>query len=281
MLIIYDNEKIKQLVSSLSDAIGTRITFYDSDSNIIVQANNLRRRFCLKLFENEKELKMCRENYVRSSNIRLEYEKGDIIPMVFDDTCRWGFVDCFYHIVNNGVLLGFVQYGSMRTCSQMDELEYKSELTSAELDELKDFFDESEYYSPKKVLGIHELIKLFADYIVKKEYVRIKFDKTIEKAEKYIEEHLDKKLSVDIICNAISVSRSTLYSKFASELKTTINEYVIQRRIIRAKTLLLDTQKSIANVCDEIGFENSYFSKVFKRETGVSPLEYRRRNVIG
>ena len=281
MVIIYDNEKIKQFVSSLSDAINTRITFYDANSYIIFQANSIRRDFCQKIFEDEKELLLCREQYTNSSIIRRNYENGEVIPQTFKDTCRWGFTDCFYHIADKGTLLGFIQYGSMRTCPNMDELEYKSEYSPTQLEELKEMFDNCEFFSQKKSVGIDEMIKLLSDYIIEKEYIRVKFDETIEKAENYIEEHLGEKLSVDKICSEISVSRSTLYSKFSSELKTTVNEYIIQQRILRAKTLLVKTKKTISEICSEIGFENSYFSKVFKKETGLSPLEYRNHNVIG
>ena len=281
MIIIYDNEKIKYLISSLSDVIGSRITFFDSDINIIAEANRSRRRFCQKIFENETELNLCREQYGMANRERKEYEKGHIIPKIFKHTCRWGYTDCFYHIVSDDVFLGIIQYGTMRTCPNMNELEYKSEYTISELNELKLMFDESEFYSVEKSVGIDELVKVLSDYIVKKEYIRVRFDKTIEKAKDYIEAHLGEKLSVNKICNAISVSRSTLYSKFASELKTTVNEYITQRKLLRAKNLLVNTENSIGVICDELGFESSYFSKFFKKETGTSPMEYRKRNVIG
>jgi AraC-like DNA-binding protein len=65
-------------------------------------------------------------------------------------------------------------------------------------------------------------------------------------------------------------------AQIGAELGTTPRKWLYDRRIERACTLLLTTEHSCAEVCDELGFSDvSHFSRVFRRVTGTSPGRYR------
>jgi transcriptional regulator GlxA family with amidase domain len=54
-------------------------------------------------------------------------------------------------------------------------------------------------------------------------------------------------------------------------------QYHLQLRIIRAKELLVSTDKNIIQICYELGFQNiHYFSLLFKKKVGVNPSEFRK-----
>lgn len=56
----------------------------------------------------------------------------------------------------------------------------------------------------------------------------------------------------------------------------TLNEYATELRMEEAKSLLANTRKSISWIASQLCYQNfSYFSRVFKKETGMSPGEYR------
>ena len=56
------------------------------------------------------------------------------------------------------------------------------------------------------------------------------------------------------------------------------HRYVVQRRIERASELLRDTNDPIIEVAQQVGYENqSYFTTLFKRETGYTPAVFRKR----
>jgi AraC-like DNA-binding protein len=65
---------------------------------------------------------------------------------------------------------------------------------------------------------------------------------------------------------------------FKRQTKKTFSQFVNQVRITHATSLLMDKNKSIADVCYECGFNNlSYFNRNFKNITSKSPLEYRKQ----
>ena len=128
------------------------------------------------------------------------------------------------------------------------------------------------------------LLVLLALYVQKKtreaiqKEMRAKDYQFISKFEKYIEEHLeDNNLNVDEISAALAMSRATLYTKVKSTYDTGIGEYIESKRMERAKQLLAETDLSIAEIADKVGYSTSrYFSTRFKAKTGDSPLAYRK-----
>ncbi len=91
----------------------------------------------------------------------------------------------------------------------------------------------------------------------------------------YIADHLGEDLSIQVLTDKFSVSRSYLTSAFKEVGNCTVNAYIVSSRIELAKTLLLE--KSITETAFEIGFNNSnYFSTVFKKQMGITPKEYQQ-----
>ena len=104
-------------------------------------------------------------------------------------------------------------------------------------------------------------------------------DATTARILKYVTEHIDTPdLKIDNIADAMGMSRSVLYLKIKQQLGMTPIDFVRHVRIMRACELLKDTDESLSSVAFAVGFSDpKYFSKVFKRETGIVPTEYRER----
>lgn len=87
----------------------------------------------------------------------------------------------------------------------------------------------------------------------------------------------DKDLSIQKIADGIQMSASWLSVCFKKELACTINEYIKNTRIEKAKELLGRNEYKVYEVADLVGFSSSqYFSKVFYQETKRIPQQYRR-----
>ncbi len=83
-------------------------------------------------------------------------------------------------------------------------------------------------------------------------------------------------LSVDALIELSGLSRATLHRRFLREMGRTPLGLITELRINRARELLLLTDYPIAEVADMCGYpDNSYFTRVFRRECGVTPGEFR------
>lgn len=89
--------------------------------------------------------------------------------------------------------------------------------------------------------------------------------------------HVEDKLNLTRIAEEFYMNPKYLGSKFKQETGLSFNQFLTNLKIYRAKKLLKQEKAKIAEVAQRLGFENvAYFSKVFKKETGQSPGEYRR-----
>lgn len=100
--------------------------------------------------------------------------------------------------------------------------------------------------------------------------------KCLRAALDYIAANYPLPISVDDIAAAAAVSRSTLFRLFRTELGTSPSDYLIEYRIEQAKKLLSETDISVTAAARSAGYENNlYFSRAFRKATGMSPTEFR------
>jgi len=96
----------------------------------------------------------------------------------------------------------------------------------------------------------------------------------------FIDKNLNRKLSLDTIAKETMISKYYLTHLFKSQLGISPNHYITQQRIKLAKNLLKNTSNTIASISQSTGFDNQfYFSSVFKKNTGKSPVDYRKQYV--
>jgi signal transduction histidine kinase/AraC-like DNA-binding protein/CheY-like chemotaxis protein/ABC-type xylose transport system substrate-binding protein len=94
-----------------------------------------------------------------------------------------------------------------------------------------------------------------------------------------IEQNLaNESLSVEEICKLIGISRIQLYRKVKALLGCSVSDYILNRRLKKAKYLLINEGYSISEITYRVGFSTpNYFSTVFKAKYGCTPSEYKRK----
>ena len=94
----------------------------------------------------------------------------------------------------------------------------------------------------------------------------------------YLDEHYTEKIVLDDLADRFFINKFYLSKIFKETYGTTINNYVIERRITRSKQLLRFTSKTIDEVGIEVGMDSAnYFSRAFHKVEGISPSEYRKQ----
>ena len=100
----------------------------------------------------------------------------------------------------------------------------------------------------------------------------------INKIKDYISANLSHDITRDEISRYVSVTPDYLSKLFKRETNFTVSEYIIKKRISVASELLAQTDISISEIAERIGFETaSYFSTTFKHIKGTSPSRYRKQ----
>lgn len=100
----------------------------------------------------------------------------------------------------------------------------------------------------------------------------------IETVKRYIEEHIRERIYVEDLARLVHVNDQHLMRIFKRETGQSIMDYISEQRVLLAGNLLKNTDHSVNFIADCVGCENySYFTKLFKRYTGLTPSEYRRQ----
>jgi two-component system response regulator YesN len=101
----------------------------------------------------------------------------------------------------------------------------------------------------------------------------------LKPAVEFMQCNYDQPLTLPDIAKAVHLSVSRLAHLFREQMGVTIVDYLTNIRINHAKRMLLTTDNNCTRICYEVGYNNqSYFTRVFKQITGLTPLQFRNQN---
>lgn len=264
--IKYDIDKIKTVISDFANITGLSIALVDVDFNILVTYAYNIPLFCEKLQANPQGFLKCIE-----SDIKL-FEKGSAEKKFVSHTCHAGLTDSVMPIIKDGVVGGYVLFGRVREGDSFDEIYPDLKWLDADYESLRKYYMQVACFNKSQIESISHL----CSKILFENAIEIELDKSLQLAVSYIEKNLGGDLSVQSICQSCHVSKNTLYKQFKEVYGCTVNEYIIGKKVEKAKKLLLTTRKTVSEVGEEVGiFDAAQFSRTFKKTTGVSPNEYR------
>jgi AraC-like DNA-binding protein len=94
----------------------------------------------------------------------------------------------------------------------------------------------------------------------------------------YVQQHLTEPISIETLADRACLTKSYLIRMFRDKLGMTPLQYILQKKIQKAQTMLLGTDLSITEVAHAVGFHDaSYFIRLFHKNLGFTPQEYRTK----
>ncbi|WP_105618409.1 response regulator transcription factor [Vallitalea okinawensis] len=134
----------------------------------------------------------------------------------------------------------------------------------------------------KNFKDVRELIEFLKDMVQGIKEVQgikdgIDKDENIQEILDYIHEHYHENIYLSDLANEFFYNQSYISSLFKKHLDKTFTEYLKDFRMTKACGLLLETEHSITDIANQVGYSDyCYFSKIFKKSYGITPLQYRK-----
>lgn len=191
-------------------------------------------------------------------------------------TCHAGLTECVAPIIVAGVIRGFIAFGQIR--------EEKSNVAVEDLaitlyPELQKEYNTLPIISKRKIEAAAHVLEACASYEQFKQFVDTLESNLETRIEEYVEKKLTEKISVERMCRHFHCSRKELYNIIKRAYDCTPAEFIKNRRLKYACELLQTTSKSVSKIAVLCGIEDyNYFSKIFKKELGITPRDYRKNN---
>lgn len=140
---------------------------------------------------------------------------------------------------------------------------------------LKDIISISDYYCAKR--WVFKVLDDIFELIVRNKS-RNKID-SLNMSLNYIEKNLHRRITLEEVAEHINMSPFYLSKIFKKEIHINFVDYITERKMEKARELLISTKTPIMNIALDLGYnEPNYFSKVFRKATGITPSEYRDEN---
>ena len=127
-------------------------------------------------------------------------------------------------------------------------------------------------------LYMHHIFITINRYIKERRETKNDTINDIERAAHYFKDNYNKQISIEQYAEEHLMSVNWFIHSFKSVMKMSPMQYIISLRIAMAKGYLENSTKNIAEISNEVGYENAlYFSRLFRKYTGMTPTEYRKK----
>jgi AraC-like DNA-binding protein len=135
------------------------------------------------------------------------------------------------------------------------------------------------FYSIVETKGI--LLQLISKFLMKATFRQEIIDKRIIKVIRYIRDNIECELPISKLSALCCLTDDHFIRLFKKEMKCTPVQYINQKKIERAQAMLLIEGKQVKEISYALAFDNvSYFNRLFKYYTGLTPHEYRDKPIL-
>lgn len=146
---------------------------------------------------------------------------------------------------------------------------------------LNDYYIQS-LESCSSIPEIQEILDgMFRDYVSRVHVMKQnpKVSRQIQDGCNYIQIHSAEKLRISDIAAQVGYAEYYFSKKFKKEMGISVNDYIKQVRVERAKIILRSKKTNIQDISHDLGFSTrSQFAEIFHKFTGMSPAEYRNKS---
>ena len=158
------------------------------------------------------------------------------------------------------------------------------QLKGNEMRQIQPYFDlmvieneQDELHKKDKMLNLLDciLIEILRIYNVDSNHLTSTYNHKLKEFELLLEQYYRTEKSPSFYADKMAITLKHLNRISKDILNITITELITRRVILESKRIMVDQNKTIAQIADDLGYSNySYFSKLFKKSTGVTPTEF-------
>ena len=268
---------IERLLLDLHTASGMTVVLFDAQFRAIY-SHHVAMGYCSLLHNTQGATEAC----LRSDMRALHVVQKTCAPHIY--TCPFGLCTALFPIKSSRKILGYLYLGGVVRAE--DGIDgplrcVRDRLTEVPpLEPLRVQLHRLPTASSVRFEAFCHMAHMMCEYIEQRDLFPVREATIGELTERYILQNLSGKISLARICLNLHCSKATLTESFRREYGMTIVQFITQKRMAHACTLLTTSKSSVRAIAEECGFSGvEYFSAQFKKSFGISPLAYRKQKL--
>ncbi len=270
-MVTFDKHKIAAALQDFYNATGIDMDLLKADFSPVDRYRSHNNCYCGLIQSCPDGKEACRKSDI--SLLEACKKSGSLSMHV----CHAGLLDAAIPIQYNEEIIGYIVFGRMKPDTDFAALESYIGKLGVDIPQAAQAFHDIPFYDEDKIRSVSNIATLLVKYILLENLLIAPAGGITEKAVSFIAENLETDLSIQSISRATSISKSVLYKAFHARYHCTVGAYINETRVRRSMDFLLKTNLSMEEIAQKVGFSSgSYYSKTFKKQLGVSPLQYRK-----
>ena len=266
-------EKLKNVLKNFYLLTSIKICMFNADGVEIASVPEKNGPFCSYVHGSKSGLCECE----KSRKTAFETCKKTLKPYLYH--CHLGLSECVAPIVQLDQVLGYVMIGQIPD----ESFSLENELLKSEIERHKLNFETAisllknmARVDSEKLGAAVLILETCASYIFLNK-ILAKQNSFMVEFDEFVENNVESEITIEALCKQFNVTVMELYHLCAVVFKQTPAKRVKSIRINVASKMLSENKFSVAEIAYKTGFcDYNYFSKVFKKETGLSPTQYKK-----
>lgn len=292
MLFEFNNEEILKILNDFSNSTNLIASFHFDCSvmgnpksyNVGYNSNpnrydaNDSENFC-RFLHNSGLRPLCEDN---DANM-MHSVKKDGKSLIY--SCHAGLCEAITPVVFENITIGYIMCGKFidaeHRYSTLKKVKDFSAKHNLDYKKLYSLYKKTPVITMRQFKSAMNLLKVCILYIIEKKFISIKELTVVEQVKDHIENNITSDLKINDLCKLFYINRQKLCTTFKQRFDVSIKQFIIEKKLDKAKELLISSDKSVSDVSYEAGFSDyNYFIRVFSRRNGISPLKFRRQNAL-
>ena len=272
MKVAYNSEKLGDIFRDFFRVSGINVNLVDTDFSFLDCNPTIHNHYCQCIQDTKPGQKEC-----FLSDLRLLKECRNLKKPVHH-ICHGGLLDIAVPIIYEDEILGYLILGQIK--HQEDFTPDREHLIGlgCDVSQMEDRYRNLPLTPTENIESTISIVTMLAEYVLVKNMLSLSTNPGLKRAVDYIHRHLTENLDIISISQHANLSKSALYQNFHKHFHCTVNDYINQKRMERAKMLLSHTDFSMEEIAHQVGFSGvSYFGRIFKKLTECTPRQYRNR----
>lgn len=273
MDIKYNKEKLKQILFDVYQLLKTPISIFDRDFVYVTSypSNEYLTEYCTIIREDSARYEKCMNSDGMACAKCKKSGEG------FSYLCHGNVLETITPIRFENLIIGYIIFGQYRMDSKEAEVLKYAEENGIRKDNFLSAYKNLTKLSSKQVEATCNILQSCILRFWLSDAITLSNNDLTEKIQSFIASNPEEKITAELLCRNFFISKQQLYRIFRQNFNMTVKEYVLDKKLEKAKLLLKTSELSVTEIANKTGFPDyNNFIQRFKNSVGTTPLKYRK-----